>query len=278
MSGADGRRDARDPDWRPRDHLSGFFSALDAAIRDGGDALSAAQGEVSEYGAGRLAVADRGVTILQAARLLLEESHWEAASGVARQMFELLVNAEHLAAQPDTEAAWSTYKSFGLMALARGRKRALGYAVEQGYQDLDGRGQELDKFLQRAEFDQFRDKNGKLLDNWARRNVADLAAASPNNLRKAQYEYYYRTWSEHAHAGPSSLMPTIIPQPEDGAVELIMESVYRETRQLIVMLISMFIDLVLVLGNPPIVAAAQIDSWRDGLVAANKAWQERRPA
>jgi len=278
LSDADDRRDARDPDWRPRDHVPGFFSALDAAIRDGGYGLSAAQGEVSAYDAGRLAIADRGVTILQAARLLLEESHWEAASVVARQLFELLVNTEHLAAQPDTEAAWTAYKSFGLMALARGRKRTLDYAIKQGYRDDDGQAQKLDEFLQQSDFDQFRDKNGKLLDNWARLTVADLAAASPNDLRVAQYEYYYRTWSEHAHARQSSLMPAIIPRPECGAVELIMDSVHLETRRLIVMLISMFTDLILVLGQPQLVATEQFDSWRESLAEANKTSGEQQQA
>lgn len=261
------------PPGKPRQHLRRYFVVLDSAIKAGAAALTEAQGVVSQGQTARLVFLDRAVTILQAGRLLLEEAHWEAASGVARQLFELLVNVEQLAAQPDAESAWSTYRSFGLMAVARRRKRALEYAVLQGFQDIDGLGLELDTYLQMSEFDQFRDKNGKLLDNWARLNVASLAAASPDDMRKAQYEYYYRSWSEHAHVSPSSLVPATIPQPAEGAVERILESAYRETRQLIVMLISMFSDLVQVLGQPPLVTDAEMDSWRDGLAAAT---EERR--
>lgn len=254
-------------------HLRSYFVVLDSAIQAGTATLSTAQGQISDGEVARLVLLDRAVTILQAGRLLLEDAHWETASGVARQMFELLVNVEHLAGQPDTEAALAKYKSFGVMALARRERRALAYATEQGFADGDGRGQELDKLLQCADFDQFRDKNGKLLDNWARRDVAAMAAMSPDALRKSQYEYYYRSWSEHAHASPSSLIAAIIAQPDDGAVDGIRESVYRETRQLIVMLISMFSDLVLVLGQPRLVNEIEIASWRDGLAAATEEWR-----
>lgn len=265
-----------DPRGRPRKQLRSYFVVLDSAIKSGAEALASAQGPVSTVDASRLVLLDRAVTILQASRVLLEEAHWEAASGVARQLFELLVNVEELASQPNTETAWDTYKSFGLMATARRRKRALDYAIALGFDDTDDLGPELDEYLRSGEFDRFRDKNGKLLDNWARRDVASLAAASKDNMRKAQYEYYYRSWSEHAHASPSSLLPAIITQDEDSAVGRITETVRRETRQLIVMMTSMFSDLILVLGQPQLVAQEQVDGWRDGLAAATAEWRERR--
>lgn len=43
----------------------------------------------------------RGTNALKAVRLLCEQAHWEFAAGILRQLFELVINMEHLARQPD---------------------------------------------------------------------------------------------------------------------------------------------------------------------------------
>lgn len=47
----------------------------------------------------------RAVNALKAARLLLEAVHWEFAAAPARQLFDLVVNIEHLNTQGDRERA-----------------------------------------------------------------------------------------------------------------------------------------------------------------------------
>src|SRR3546814_248215 len=145
-------------------------------------------------------------------------------------------------AQEDLPSAWASYRSFGQMAIVRGRKRALEYAMSLGLDDVDGVGSGLDDYLRDSCFDGFRNKDGQLLDSWSRHKVAGLAESSPDPMRKAQYDHYYRTWSEQAHANPSALVGAMLPQDSAGAVEQIRQEVYGETRKLIIMLITLFAD------------------------------------
>jgi len=56
----------------------------------------------------------RGTNALKAVRLLCEQAHWEFAAGILRQLFEQVINMEHLADQPDRDAAIFRYAKFGL--------------------------------------------------------------------------------------------------------------------------------------------------------------------
>lgn len=58
----------------------------------------------------------RGVNAVKSTRLLLEHAHWESAAGPVRQLFELLINLEHIAADPDRDAAVFRYAKFGAAA------------------------------------------------------------------------------------------------------------------------------------------------------------------
>lgn len=112
----------------------------------------------------------------RSARLLLEESHWELAASAARQLFDLLVTIEYLLQQPDTEAAWDSYRRFGIASEIRGAKRKLEYAIADGYTEDDLAA--FDATLSDPSFDEFKNKNGELRREWAEQTVRDRANVS----------------------------------------------------------------------------------------------------
>lgn len=259
----------------PRATLHGVFAALDLVIDDGLRALERNDGRLSASKAGRLAVAMRGATLLQAGRLLLEEGHWEVAAGVARQMFELLINIEHLLAQPDEGAAWADYKNFAMAADLQARRRAMTYAMGDGYQDSDDAAAELDECLALDVFDQFRDRHQNIRDSWSGKTAYKLAEQSRSSERLRQYQFYYRTWSAQAHAGPSALIESLVPRSKTGAVEDFTGSISRETVHLIVMLILLFSDLMIALDTLGPSTQERISLWRQALRDGVYEWRTR---
>ncbi|QYH34583.1 DUF5677 domain-containing protein [Salinibacterium sp. M195] len=257
----------------PRETLNGVFAALDLVIDDGLRALERNNGQVSASKAGRLAVAMRGTTLLQAGQLLLEEGHWEVAAGVARQMFELLINVEHLLAQPDEDAAWADYKNFAMAADLQARRRAMTFAMGDGYQDSDDSAADLDECLALEVFDQFRDRHQNIRDSWSGKSAYKLAEQSSRSERLRQYQYYYRTWSAQAHAGPSSIIESLVPHSAAGAVEDFTGRTIRETLHLIAMLILLFSDLVIALDILAPSTHERISSWRQAMQDAIYEWR-----
>lgn len=252
---------------RDRDSLRGYFVALDAVIEDLNSVLSRDQGAVTEQFAVRLAIAAKSQTLLQGARLLLEESHWELASSAARQLFELLVTIEYLLQRPDTDAAWDSYRRFGIASEIRGTKRKLEYAIANGYPDDDDL-TAFDAALSNPSFDEFKDKSGELRREWAERTVRDRANLTAH--RRQQYDYYYRSWSEEAHASSPEIVRAYVPRAAGGALDAILGSGERDTRQLIVMLVALTGDLLLAIGILGIEGPQQVGIWRQALEAARK--------
>lgn len=252
---------------RDRDSLRGYFAALDTVIEDLNSVLSQAQGTVTEQFAVRLAIAAKSQTLLQGARLLLEESHWELAGSAARQLFELLVTIDYLLQQPDIDAAWDSYRRFGIASEIRGTKRKLEYAIANGYPDDD----DLTAFeaaLSDPSFDEFKNKNGELRKEWAEQTVRDRANLTAH--RRQQYDYYYRSWSEETHASSPEIVRTYVPRAAGAALDTILGSGERDTRQLIVMLVALTSDLLLAIEILGIDGPQRVGIWRQALEAARK--------
>lgn len=202
----------------------------------------------------------------RSARLLLEESHWELAASAARQLFDLLVTIEYLLQQPDTEAAWDSYRRFGIASEIRGAKRKLEYAIADGYTEDDLAA--FDATLSDPSFDEFKNKNGELRREWAEQTVRDRANVSER--RRQQYDYYYRSWSEETHASSPGIVRAYIPRAAGGALDAILGSGERDTRQLIVMLVALTGDLLLAIGILGIEGPQRVGIWRQALEAARK--------
>jgi hypothetical protein len=240
------------------------FDALDLVIDDTVRSLNHLQpGSDSEVT--RLAVGHRALLLLQGARLLLEEGHWEFATGAARQVFEVLVNVEHLLNQSDTEAAWKSYRTYGEAQVLQASLRKLKYAIAAGYDDTTGEVKVLTAALDDAKFDEFRHPKGHIRDSWAGRSIEKLADASGVAWRTDQYRYCYRTWSEQAHGSPSSLVSGITPRTASIGLDQELATFAREARQEITMLIGLFADLASALGIFNSSHEATVRGWREQL-------------
>lgn len=184
--------------------LPGCFVALRLAIGDVGRALDDQQGPASPVDVAKLSIVTRALVILQAAHLLLEEGHWEVASGAARQLYELVLNVDYIVTSVDTDAAWADFMTYGLASDIRARKRKLEYAIADGYDDAEGKVREYEDFLADPVLDAFKTK-GRLRDNWTGLSTKQLAEKSKHPERLRQYEYYFRSWSEEVHANSPEL-------------------------------------------------------------------------
>ena len=234
------------------------FSTLDLVIDDIVQANTRlSPGSESEVM--RLAVSQRVLTIVQGSRLLLEEGHWELASAAVRQLFELLVNIEHLLDESDPETAWESYRRYGEAQALQASLRKLNYAVSAGFKDSHGEVANLSKALADARFDEFRHPKGHIRDSWTGRTVEKLAHDSRVPWRAEQYRYYFRTWSEQAHATPSSFVSNFSARAQTTGLDHELAMFAREAEQLITMLISISADLTSALG---IFASAQAKTAR----------------
>jgi hypothetical protein len=74
----------------------------------------------------------RASNALKVIRLLCEQAHWEFAAASVRQLFELVLNTEYLATQPDREAAIFRYSKYGLLQTVRHQHLAVLYDQKTG--------------------------------------------------------------------------------------------------------------------------------------------------
>lgn len=74
----------------------------------------------------------RASNALKVIRLLSEQAHWEFAAASVRQLFELVLNMEYLATQPDREAAIFRYSKYGLLQTVRHQHLAVLYDQKTG--------------------------------------------------------------------------------------------------------------------------------------------------
>lgn len=151
----------------------------------------------------------RALNTLKSIKILLEPAHWELASAGARQLFELLVNMEYLASQPNRDEASRRYTGFGVMQLARQRLSELEYAEKTG-RTVDPRHKRKIEELLDKTFSEFRTRNGGWAPSWSGRPTRQLAEASSKPLRKEQYRLLFVSWSEQTHASPGAMVDNIL--------------------------------------------------------------------
>ena len=148
----------------------------------------------------------RAINGVKSARLLIGAGHWEHATALARQLFELLVNMEHLGSFADRAEAQKLYNRFGFfqfflaefrrIEFEKGRGRSVGTPWELGVKDhLENHCAEF-KLPSRA------DGVVRWRSNWSGKTIRALAESSPDPMRVPQYELLFSAWSEQTHATP----------------------------------------------------------------------------
>lgn len=275
------RRERRAPDDGSRDRLpapktrlKALFRLMTAVTAAGDRALSEMPGDEGEAVRFDRVVLMRGVNAVKSARLLLEEAHWETAAGPVRQLFELVVNMEYLASQPDRDQATLTYAKFGLMQAVLAERAELRYRMATGRTVDEARVAKLDTMLAGPMFGQFRrvNKKGEVVwaRSWSGKHIRALVEASARPLRKAQYEQLFVVWSEQVHGAPTTLLANLFPVWQDDVAELL-ASDDRQIVQTANMAVMLFAELWLLLPGVPAPETGVIAGWMAELMKQAKA-------
>lgn len=209
----------------------------------------------------------RGSNALKAIRLLCEEAHWEFAASAVRQLFELVLNAEHIARDPDREAAMLRYAKFGLLQMVREQQATLIYERETGRPiDLERLGL-LDSMLERS-FPEFRHvgSTGHVTwdKSWSGIDARRLAQMSSRRIRPHQYTLLFSSWSEQAHAAPGALIDDLMRSQID--VDQILATDEVRIAETIGTAVSLFLELWALLPNVPPADAQQQQAWLASLI------------
>lgn len=190
----------------PRIRMADLFEVLDDLIDTSETSISASKGsdvpgEKFEYD-----ILARGMLGLKSARLLLEAGFWEYATPIARQLFELLVNIEHVNSFGDHAMAVRRYNNFAILQYFLSEIRRIDYEESKG----SSAGVEFRTSIAGMvdRFDEFRaqskpDGTPRWRSSWSGKNTRTLAELSPNPARISQYELLFSAWSEQAHGSPS---------------------------------------------------------------------------
>jgi len=235
----------------PEARLGVFFEVLDDLISTSIGLAATTDLTVADEQRVVLAALNRAVNILEASRVLLAGAHWEAASSQARQLFELLVNLEHISQQPDPQAARFKYAKYGLMQFAERTRRNLDYERATGRAVDEELAQQVAQVLASPDFDEFKDSKGKWLKSWSGRTTRRLAELSPSEMRLKQYEMLFSEWSEETHAAPGALIGAIVGRQETDWVERAVAEDDREIGQLILLLVVLFLETTRTLEGVP---------------------------
>ncbi|WP_028265844.1 MULTISPECIES: DUF5677 domain-containing protein [unclassified Arthrobacter] len=217
----------------------------------------------SELGRFDRAVFERAVSVLHAVYVLAAAGHWETANAPVRQLFELLVNMEYLVSCPDRELAAIRFMQFGSLQEALGILGELELAHARGRKIPVARLLQAKSALDNPDYAQFKTTGANGQTRWAKswsgKNIRELSAASPSELRMVNYQTLFSTWSEQAHAAPGALVRGIISSVFPERPYLSDEA--AETEAVVAMSIVQFLELWKLLPQAPELEESVRSEW-----------------
>ncbi len=243
-----------------------MFAVLDDVILTTVDIALAAEDDGSRMSLFDRAILNHGLNLLEASRILLASGHWEVASSAARQLFELLVNMEYIAQQPDRESACFRYQKFALLQMALRVRREIEYDRATGRPVNEERAKLVADLLDGPSFEEFRTRNGKWNASWSGQSTRALAEQSPVQMRAKQWEQLFVTWSEETHAAPVALLDAMMPRDQATWIETQVADDDREVGQVILMLVVLYLELCGALPNAPALAPEKRLKWTHALM------------
>jgi hypothetical protein len=248
--------------------LPGLFRVLDEVIRETRRSLLAEESVTSDEVRFDRAVLGRALNILEATQILLPVAHWEAASGLARQLFELLVNVEEIGRQDDPAEARLLYGKFGLLQHARQRLRKVEYDRESGRPVNEEFAAQIDLLLASPDFNEFRKPSGWWQEYWSGKSVRALASESDSQMRAHQYAQLFRRWSEEAHAAPSTIIREMFRgRSQESWISDVIEEDQKAVGEILTMTVLLFLELEAALAFAPRLSWEQKLLWTDALMA-----------
>ncbi|WP_163894163.1 DUF5677 domain-containing protein [Mycolicibacterium hippocampi] len=259
-----------------RERMSSYFDLVFSMGAAGDDALRGATRPERNREA-RLFIFDacmfmRGINALKSARVLCEEGQWEFAVGIVRQLFELVLNIEHLKTFNDRDHGNLLYAKYGLMQHVERDRGALLYAKKTGREIDEDRLQEAEQILANA-FPEFRSVSARGRLNreqyWSGHNVRTLAKQSDHPLRVDQYDLLFVPYSDQAHGAPSALVDAMFPRSVKPEAIFAKDSVH--IGQTLIMAINLYLELWELLEHVPQADPEQRLAW----VSATRAEAEK---
>lgn len=227
----------------------------------------------------------RGIKSLKSARLLVSAGHWEHATAVARQLFELLVNMEHFGTFATREEGQRLYNGFGLLQFFLAELRRIEFEKEKGRTADTPWELSVKDYLENhcTEFSLPPRADGakRWRSSWSGKTTRALAESSPHPMRVTQYELLFSAWSEQTHATPGVFASDLFLQYEEEVIaDAIAEidgvsteslppisGVARREVQTLSMAIALFMQLWEQLPNVPQPDPERSRSWLEGIRA-----------
>jgi hypothetical protein len=212
------------------------------------------------------AILIRGLNILEAVRVLSSGLHWEAASSSARQMFELTLNMEALAAIPNREEGSLRFGLYALLQKARMKLVEFDYNRSVGRSVDETKAAETKAFLDNPSLDVFKQRvksDGTVIwaKSWTGKQPWDLAKDSPNPNRTDQYSQLFVAWSDETHAAPVALMGAMMRTGGPDWADEHLNNELREMTQILLMVIHQYLELWTLLVNVPDPDRAAWQGW-----------------
>ncbi|MER6531290.1 DUF5677 domain-containing protein [Streptomyces sp. NPDC001508] len=220
-----GAAEGNRPDWAiitPDARMRPLFDVVDEVIVAAEQAVEAVADTEDHFVRSDSYVLARGINGVKSARLLISAGHWEHATALARQLFELLVNMEHFGSFGDRVEAQKLYTGFGLLQFflaefrriefEKGRGRPGGSPWELSVKDY------LENHCAEFKLPPRADGVVRWRSSWSGKTIRALAESSPDPMRVPQYELLFSAWSEQTHATPGVFANDLFLQYEEEVI------------------------------------------------------------
>jgi hypothetical protein len=255
----------------PKARLKGLFKVMGDVTASADKALLSTRDVESQLGRFDVGIFVRAINAVKSVRLLLEQAHWEFAAAAVRQLFELVVNMEYLAGQPDREEATFRYAKYGLLQMVRHEHQTATYNLKTG-RPVDAERLATLQSLLAHSFPEFRKKDkpdgsANWATSWCDRTTRALVESSTDGLRKDQYQLLFSTWSEQTHASPGALLDNFFSTGNEGWMEDAIASDDARIGEIGTMAVILFLQLWKLLPKGPTLDAAQAEQWISTLAA-----------
>lgn len=221
-------------------HLESLVDAVYAAWPQFGGPTSALQHL-------QLKFFDRAFNVVKGIMILLEQSHWELAAPLVRQIFEMILNLEEIERGNDPDVAAVRFSRFAMLQEVRHRLANLQYDISMG-RDLEATQERFDSGLEFAvaTFPEFRRtyrRGARWAESWCEASTKELAQRSEHPLRVSQYEIVFRFLSAYGHGSPIAIAGTLVSQAHTDDIPWMVADDDKNTIEIIALTLSFFAEL-----------------------------------
>lgn len=233
-----------------------LLELLDDLVREARKVALSANPD-TELGRFDRGVFERCISVIHAAQVLVSAGHWETATSPVRQLYEIVLNMEHLNTYPDRELAAIKFIRFGSLQEALATLANLEYEHERGEQIQLKRVLDIRQALEGETYAEFRakprrDGSPQWRQNWCGKNIAELARESTNRLHHVNYKLLYSAWSEQTHGSPGALLPRVMDSIYPNRIDPNRDEAGAEMRVILMSMVLFREVWTLLPGIPPL--------------------------